>query len=275
MKALNFGLAAAAGLVLTASASASVIYGLNLRGDSMFFQSTTGNFVGDFTNVGPASYDSFALDMDVTATTMYATLWDGGITNEYGTIDVSTGLFTSLGNLVGPSIGANISGLSVDPVSGNWYMSVIEGGTTMLYAGDITTGIFAAVGDMGTGLDIDLAIDSQGNAYGHDIGTDMLLSIDLGTGAATPIGPTGFNANFAQGMDFDYSTDTLYATLYTGGGTGQFGFFDLSTGALIPLADTVSLNAEMEMAVAVGIPAPGVLAPLGLALVGLRRRRRV
>ena len=276
MNILHTGFAAVVGLVLGGSASASVVYGLNLRGDNMWFQSTTDDFVGDFTNVGAALWDSFAIDMDVTATTMYAVLTsDDIVTNEYGTVDITTGEFTSLGNLTGVGIGDNVTGMSVDPISGNWYLTVCAKGASILYEGDITTGTFAQVGALGDDINIDLAIDAQGNAYGHDIITDQLLSIDLGTGLASVIGSTGFDANFAQGMDFDYSTGMLYATLYTGGGTGQFGFFDLSTGALIPLEDTVSLNAEMEIAVAVGIPAPGVLAPLGLALIGLRRRRRV
>lgn len=276
MNILHTGLAAVAGLVLGGSASASVVYGLNLRGDNMWFQSSTDNFVGAFANVGAASWDSFAIDMDVTGTTMYAILTsDDIVTNEYGTVDITTGEFTSLGNLTGTGIGDNVAGMSVDPISGNWYLTVFDSDSTaILYEGDITTGTFAQVGALGDYVNIDLAIDAQGNAYGHDIVTDQLLSIDLGTGLASVIGSTGFDANFAQGMDFDYSTGMLYATLYTGGGTGQFGFFDLNTGELISLADTVSLNAEMEMVVASAIPAPGVLALFSLALVGLRQRRR-
>jgi MYXO-CTERM domain-containing protein len=262
-----------AALFVCSAASASTVYGQDLRQDR-FFQSTTTNFVGDWTQIGgTTAYSSFAMDMDLLANTLWAVLWDGGITNEYGTIDVSTGLFNSHGYLTGVPIGANVSGMSVDPVSGNWYLSCIETGTN-LYVGNITTGTFSLVGAIDTvAFEIDMAIDSQGNAYGHDISNDQLISINLTTGAGTAIGPTGQPANYAQGMDFDYADDTLYATVYTGGGTGGFGYFNLGTGTFIELQDTFPLDAEMEMVVATPIPAPGLLALLGLAGLVSRRRR--
>jgi hypothetical protein len=112
--------------------------------------------------------------------------------------------------------------------------------------------------------------------FGHDIGTDSLYSIDKTTGAATLIGTTGFLANFAQGMDFDYSTNTLYATIYTGGGTGMFSRFDLTTGAATGIFSTQPLGAagaEMEMAVAAPIPEPTSLTLVGLGAAGLVWRR--
>ncbi|MHC4786600.1 MAG: NHL repeat-containing protein, partial [Planctomycetota bacterium] len=234
--------------------SASTIYGLDFRG-TQFFQSTPNDFVGDFTTVGTTDYSAYAIDMDVNATTLYAVLSDGS--NTYGTIDTGTGDFTAMGTLSGPSVDSNVSGMSVDPVSGSWYLSVMEAGTAILYVGDITTGVFAPVGDITFPLNIDLAIDSQGNAYGHDIGTDELISINLATGQGTAIGPTGQAANFAQGMDFDYADDTLYATIYTGGGTGVFATFNLLTGQATALQSTTPLDAEMEMVVATPLgPAP-------------------
>jgi MYXO-CTERM domain-containing protein len=262
-------------LVVCSAASASTVYGLDLRGDNRFFQSTTTDFVGDFAQIGAfATWDSFAMDMDLSGTTLWTALWDGGLTNEYGTVDVTTGLFTSQGDLTIP-IGANVSGLSVDPVSGDWYLSAIETGLgTRLYVGDITTGVFGLVGSIDPAAsEIDIAIDSLGNAYGHDITLDQLISINLATGLGTPIGLTGQAANFAQGMDFDYADNQLYATVYTGGGTGVFGTFNLATGFFDVLQSTTPLNAEMEMVVATPIPAPGMIALLGLAGLVSRRRR--
>ncbi len=51
------------------------------------------------------------------------------------------------------------------------------------------------------------------------------------TGASTFIGALGINLNFAHGMDFDFSTGTLYAALYSGGGVGQWATIDTTTGA--------------------------------------------
>ena len=264
-------------MLVASTANASLIYGFNMRGDAnQLFSTDTGGFVSGFTTIGGAigEFPTFAMDMDPTATTLWAVLFDG--LNTYGTIDTGTGVFTSMGTLSGPAAVDNVSGLSVDPTTGDWYISAIApgGGPATLYRGDIATGSFLAVGDIGFALNIDLAIDSQGNAYGLDIAVDELLSINLATGAGTLIGPTGINTNFAQGMDFDYATDTLYATMYTGGGAGVFASISTVTGLATVLEVTTPLNAEMEMVVAVAIPAPGALALLGLGAVVSRRRRR-
>ena len=262
-------------MLVASAASASLIYGFNMRGEAnQLFSTDTGGFVSGFTTIGGAigDFPTFAMDMDPTGTTLYAILFDG--LNTYGTIDTGTGVFTSMGTLSGPAASDNISGLSVDPTTGDWYISALGGGVATLYRGNIATGSFSAVGDIGFALNIDLAIDSQGNAYGMDIAVDELLSISLSTGAGTLIGPTGINTNFAQGMDFDYATDTLYATMYTGGGTGVFASISTVTGLATVLEDTTPLNAEMEMVVATAIPAPGALALLGLGALVSRRRRR-
>ncbi len=84
--------------------------------------------------------------------------------------------------------------------------------------------------------------------YGHDIGTDSIYSINKSTGTASLIGATGYNANFAQGMDFDNQDGTLYIFLYIGSGANVFGTVNLSTGAVTPLA-TSSPQGEFEGAV--------------------------
>lgn len=268
MKNLSLGCSVAlCAMLLGTAVNASDIYGLNMRGDYRMFQTTTDDFVGGFSMFGdPWAAAAFAMDMNPSATTMYAILYDE--INTYGTVDLDTGEFSAMGQLSGPTA-VNTTGLSVDPTTGTWYLSNADG----LWAGDITTGVFNFVGSMGFDLCIDIAIDSQGNAYGMDIAADVLFSIDLATGAGTEIGPTGMAANYAQGMDFDYATDTLYATVYTGGGTGAFCWYNLDTGAANIIQDTTPLNAEMEMVVATGIPGP---ASLSLLLLGglVRRRRR-
>jgi MYXO-CTERM domain-containing protein len=269
-------LAASAGVVFASQAAwGSIVYYYNMRsGANQLNQTTTTNFVGDSIPIGPGGLpQTFAMDLTPDGTTLYAVEYVSA--HNYGTIDLATGDWTSVGNITGPELGANISGLSVDPTTGDWYLVAIEGAGPMLYAGDITTGVFSQVGAIGgAGFMIDLAIDSQGNAYGHDIGDDMLYSINLGTGLGTPIGSTGLNANYAQGMDFDYADDTLYATVYTGGGTGVFAWFDLNTGFANVIQDTTPLNAEMEMVVATGIPGPAGLSLLLLGGLVAHRRRR-
>jgi hypothetical protein len=83
---------------------------------------------------------------------------------------------------------------------------------------------------------IEIAMNASGEMYGHDIGDDVIYSIDKATGAATAIGPTGYDANYAQGMDFDNEDGTLYIYLLTLGLDLHYGTVDLATGAVTPLA---------------------------------------
>lgn len=219
-----------------------------------------------------ATFDGFAMDFNSAATTLYGIQASTATAspNFFGTIDTTTGNFSPIAALTGLPAGS-AGGMSVDPTTETFYVN--DGAT--LYTLNTTTGALTSVGGFGTGLlNIDIAIDRNGQMYGHDIGADNLLLIDKTTGAATVIGPTGHAANFAQGMDFDYETNTLYATIYTGGGTGVFASFNLTTGAGTTILSTTSWNAEMEMAVASPIPEPTSFALMGMAGAALLRRRR-
>lgn len=223
-----------------------------------------------------AGFDGFAMDFDASATTLYG-VNPGAAPFSFGTINQATGNFTSIG-LMGLPAGQNPTGLSCDP-GGTMYLSTGgAAGANFLYTVDLGTGIPTFVANItglgATAINIDIAIDRNGQMYGHDIGTDTLLRIDKATGAAVVIGPTGQLANFAQGMDFDWDTNTLYATLYTGGGTGVFASMNLATGAANVITSTTTWNAEMEMAVKAAIPEPGSLSVLGLASLAALRRRK-
>ena len=62
-----------------------------------------------------------------------------------------------------------------------------------------------------------VAVDDMGVMFGHDVFGDRIVTIDLETGDVTEVGPTGFDANFVQGMDFDPSTGRLYLSAYNNG----------------------------------------------------------
>jgi len=229
----------------TNAAAQTTIYGMDLR-NGQFYSSNTATFVASHTNIGANSDDIYALDFDAAA----GTLW--GIDNatmDYGTFDLSTGVFTALGTVTGPP---SATGLTAAADGVTWYVSEYDGTTTnsSLWVGDVTTGTFTLVGTIVTAnIMIDISIDSTGNLYGLSISDDALYSIDTTTGLGSKIGAgIGLNPNYAQGMDFDWTDDTLYATVYTGGGTGKFCSMDLTTGLANQLEDTFPLNAEMEMA---------------------------
>jgi hypothetical protein len=251
---LRYSLACVSFVALAAPAAVaqSTIYGLDVR-LARFYTTNTADFVGAFTPVAGNANPVYALDFDETATTLWGV---HNTTLQTGTFDLGTGAFLPVGFATGPTTGA--TGLTCT-VNGTWYLSSYDPtpAVTNLFVGDVTTGTFTLVGPIAAGIVIDISIDSQGNLYGNSISNDSLYSIDTTTGVGTLLGPTGAATNFAQGMDFDWSTDTLYATLYTGGGTGVFAQMNLTTGAATTIQVTTPLNSEMEMSVQSPAPSAG------------------
>jgi hypothetical protein len=83
--------------------------------------------------------------------------------------------------------------------------------------------------------------------YGVDIIGDQLVSIDSSTGAITPSGSLGFDANFAQGADFDEDADVLYLAAYNNGiAAAELRIADTSTGATT-LVGSIGAGAGVEL----------------------------
>lgn len=158
-------------------------------------------------------------------------------TQQLGTTDAATGAFTPIGSST-PLAGHLWTGLAVDPMLGTIYASSSDEDTTStLYTLDAGTGATTFVGSTAAApLIVAIAMNCAGELYGHDVIEDAIYELDGSTGEATLVGPTGVDSNFAQGMDFDNETGTLYAWTYQGGGANQYGTIDVETGALTPLS---------------------------------------
>lgn len=131
------------------------------------------------------------------------------------------------------------SGLAWDPDGFTMFMSSTSGGRSELYTVDLTTGACTFVGDMGDDApgNIALAADCE-QLYGYDIVNDSAYSISRGTGRATLLGPLGFDANFAQGMDCDPSNDTCYVFAFNNTTfTGQLRTLDTTDGSTTLIGD--------------------------------------
>ena len=233
----------------TASAQSPIV-GINLLGSDHLFDSNTSNFVNSWTVGAPIlGRTLYAIDFDATATTLYGIDFP---TSELGTIDLGTGQFTTVGNT---GIPANrVRGMTVHPNGVDCYViaAASTGNINELWQGNLQTGVFTSLGLTGpNNLFIDIACDSQGNLFALGTTNNNLFTIDPTTLAATFLGGLGVGITSAQGMDFDWSDDTLYATLYFGAGDGMFSSLDTTTGARITSESTLPLNAEMEMAVQV------------------------
>jgi hypothetical protein len=98
-------------------------------------------------------------------------------------------------------------------------------------------GPITGVGDPNNGTAIiDIAIDANGLMYGVDIVTDTLVAIDKTTGEASTIGSIGFDANYAEGLDFDDTTNTLYFSAFDNGlGASEMYVLDTETGEGTPI----------------------------------------
>jgi hypothetical protein len=209
-----------------------------------FVSFTLNDFPGQ-TVIGPNTLALFGMDFDPTATILYALDNTG---QQLGTIDLTSGAFTAIGPSV--PLGAHTwTGLTIDPVNGTFYASSTDGATAALYTLNPATGAATLINTQTTTpLLIDIAMNMSGVMYGHDISTDSIYTIDPATAAATLVGPTGYNGNFAQGMDFDNDDGTLYIFLYIGGGANVYGTVNLATGAVTPLATDNPLG-EFEGAI--------------------------
>ncbi|MEJ5308968.1 MAG: carboxypeptidase regulatory-like domain-containing protein [Anaerolineae bacterium] len=172
-----------------------------------------GPFAGDFLN-GDFS-QMYVLDYD---------------TNGFYVVDTATAAATLVGTSA-PLSGHVWTGMS-GSVDGTLYAASTNGSQSYLYTIDPATGVATVIGEITNApVIIDIAISADGNMYGVEIMNDVLVSIDPATGAGTVIGSLGFNASYAQGMDFEEESGVLYlAAFNVGTFQGEFRIADTATG---------------------------------------------
>ena len=144
------------------------------------------------------------------------------------------GSITTFGVSEPQSAAESWTDLASNPVDGALYASSSDGSASYLYTIDPTDGTATRVAQIAsTPVIISLAIDGFGQMYGLEIVNDELFEIDKETGASTALGSVGFDANFAQGMDYDLATGRLYMAAYNnaGAGRGELRIADTETGA--------------------------------------------
>jgi hypothetical protein len=131
--------------------------------------------------------------------------------NELVSIDTASGAITPIADVF-PIDGEHFNGFKYDRATQKYFAissDCKEG--SHLYTVDPTSGAVTLIGEIpGSPCMIDIAIDSRGLMYGVDISDAVLYAIDKTTANASLIGGLGFSTNYAEGLDFDHSTDTLY-----------------------------------------------------------------
>jgi hypothetical protein len=166
-----------------------------------------GDFIfGDFSTLYVIGFDSF----------------------NFGMVDTATGVETVIATSP-PAGGENWSDMTA-AVDGTLYAVGSTCASSTLYEIDPASGAVTPIGPITDGpCIVTLAINAEGEMYGVDIIGDNLVQIDPATGAGTIVGSLGVGANFAQGMDFDEVTGTLYWAAYTT--QGELRVIDTNTGA--------------------------------------------
>jgi uncharacterized repeat protein (TIGR01451 family) len=262
----------AAGGVWRLPGSGALAYGVELF-DTVFVTMTTDN-PETLTPVGEMPNDSFFggdfLDGDFS--TLYA------VENDSDTLyamDTSSGALTAIGPM---TISATHwwTGMAGDPTSGQMYASSSNYVDSTLYTVDVMTGETTVIGTIPGKCLIAIAINAAGELYGVDVLDDELLIIDKTTAAVTTIGSLGFDANYAQGMDFDETADILYMAAFSNypSLTGELRVVDTETGATTVVGELgLGFYREVDtFAIATGggtndwayaLPESGEIAPFG------------
>ena len=250
-------------------------YIMNIRGAGTFPDSLVTAPVPTltYTLVGaqPPSRDFYAVDFDLAAQVLWGI--DSAcnplpcVGRTYGTFNLTTGAFTPVGTIAGPPTDVNFSSMKFDPTTGVVYMTTAVGMPTVnqLWTLNLASGVATLVGTIvisptppTAAIVVDIAISNSGQIYGHDIANDIMIAIDKTTAAATVLGSTTQNANFAQGMDFDLSTNVLYAYMYIGNGVNNLSTVNLTTGAATIIVPAPA-GPENEGAIKVATIAPEAL----------------
>lgn len=112
-----------------------------------------------------------------------------------------------------------------------YLLSTNCGQATHLYNLTISPSVtLTSIGDVNASCGVTISADSGGNLYVLDLHTDYLLSVSPKTAETTYIGPIGFNANAAQGMDFDPTTGTLWLAAVNAKTSGELRIVNVTSG---------------------------------------------
>jgi hypothetical protein len=186
---------------------------------------------GTLTNLEPQGAQNFVSSGTWANGKWYGTVYNTATPYNFITIDPVTGARTVIGDM-----GFNMNGLSYNVADATMYGVGTSGSDSQLYTINMTTGAATLVSTIPSMLLINLAIDNSGNCYSVDLNAEKLVKIDLPAGTYSVVGSIGFNAAYAQDMEFDRNTGNLYmATL--DGTNGWLAWVNTTTGATLKIGN--------------------------------------
>jgi hypothetical protein len=238
---------------------ATLAYGYGAQiGQTLSFPVPAGQ---PFTNLAAFTFPTFASSMtrggdgNYYITTVYSAT--GPILPKLYQLNTTTGAVTLLGDITGMGTDSP-NGISYNPNNSTYYLA----SSLSLYSLNLGTRVATSIGLFGItgGLIVDICFNFTGTCYGVDLGTDNAYTINISTGAATLLGPLGFDANFGQGMGYDFETGWIYLSAFQNTPQqGQLRVMDPQTGYTNFLA-SYGLNqvAPFAPASVIGaLPGPG------------------
>jgi hypothetical protein len=153
--------------------------------------------------------------------------------NEFGFYEIESGAYTSLGQIAPEAAGGQTwSGMTYDITTGNYYGVTTDVAASNLYEIDVDGMSSTLIGATGMPGLIDIAADETGTLYAYDLVTDEACILDKDTGAATVLGALGYNANYGQGMFYDFANSIMYLTAFNSDTfQPELRIMDLNTGA--------------------------------------------
>lgn len=256
---------------ISATAQATLVYAVDLRNQRFV---TFDTLAPGAQTVLATGYTGgyYGMDFDAAGANLYGVRGSAGANLFVDRLNLADGSAASSTAITGLDSTATVTGLTIN-ASNNAYLSASGTAGYNLYNLNLSTGAASLIGTMSAAnIVIDIATDVNGRMVAHDITTDSFWFVNTSNGSLTLIGAHGLAANFAQGMDFDWSNNTLYAAVYTGGGTLTYGSVSLSTGQVTSIPGI--LSGEYEMAVKAPVPEPASIVALSLGALALLRRRK-
>lgn len=260
---------AAAAATPPAAASPAAVHAL-LGSVPAFAQEMTLSFARRYTTFDASSPGQFA---QVGPSPADGQLWTGtfvrndfsrqylvGDANVLRTISTADGTVTDIGPAEPPVDGEYWVGMKWDPTTDKVFAAACNhtvGAGCHLYTIDPVSAAVTPVAPIdnasGDYVLMDIAINSIGEIYAVNLVDpydNYLVKLDKVSGAVQVIGPTGVNAAYAQGLDFDKRSDTLYwaafGPLGAGGAfQGQVYTVDTATGAVTHLGTTPNNGSEI------------------------------
>ena len=133
--------------------------------------------------------------------------------NEFAVVDTATGAKTTVAT-VPPASGETWTGMAGTLVGTLYVASTNCSSSSTLYTLNPESGTASEIGKItNANCIIGIAANTEGELYGLDL-NDVLVKIDPATGAGTVVGSVGYDAQYAQGMDFEEETNILYLATY-------------------------------------------------------------